>query len=329
MKTPDFWANEGGKRWLSDALLPLAGIYQLGYRLHRLLQRPLPLPVPVMCVGNLTAGGAGKTPTVIAIGRYLQERGVRVHILSRGYGGDTGAPRYVTPDDDPATTGDEPLVIARHLPCWVGHDRRASAMNAIEAGAELLLLDDGFQRRQFVYDRAMLVVDGPYGTGNGRLFPAGPLRESWRYGIKRADAVLVIGDDRHGVANRMPASVTMVHGTLIPQIPDALQGKRLLAFCGIGRPAKFTETLEGAGLHVVDSVAFADHHIFRDEELSALLRQAQLQDAMLVTTEKDWVRLSPDWRTQIAYVPITLNIAPEVALSTLLSGLYEGGGHDP
>jgi tetraacyldisaccharide 4'-kinase len=291
--TPEFWAHRGV---LSTLLQPAAWLYGMAALARQRWTAPWRAPVPVICIGNLVVGGAGKTPVTLSLARRLRERGCRVHILSRGYGGGLSGPVAVDPARHTATdVGDEPLLLAEVAPCWVAHDRVAGARAAIAAGAELLLLDDGFQNPTLAKDLSLVVVDGGYGFGNGRLLPAGPLREPLIQGLARADAVVLMGDDTAGVAARVTGKL-LLRARLVPENAGDVAGRAVIAFAGIGRPAKFFATLESAGARVLGRHAFPDHHRYADSELARLRAAAERAGAMLVTTAKDWVRLSPKSR---------------------------------
>ncbi len=304
MRAPDFWRNDGAAARL---LAPLGAAYAAATA--RRLRRGVParLPVPVVSVGNLTAGGAGKTPVAIAIARHLDAAGRRAHILTRGYGGREAGPLRVDPAmHDADAVGDEPLLLARAAPTWVARERLAGANAAVAAGAEALVLDDAHQNPALHKDVALVVVDGGYGFGNGRVIPAGPLREPIAAGLARASALVLIGPDRAG-ALRHAGGMPVLRARLAPA-PEVVElaGRRVLAFAGIGRPAKFFESLESWGLNVVARQPFPDHHPYRHREVKRLLARAHGLDAVAVTTEKDAVRLPPELRAAVTVVATRL-----------------------
>ncbi len=249
--------------------------------------------IPVIAIGNFTAGGAGKTPVARALAEALAARGERPVILSRGYGGRLPGPHRVEPSRDTAdVVGDEPLMLARTCPVIVSRDRRAGARLAIEQGASVLVLDDALHNPHLAKDFTLAVVDGGAGFGNGFCLPAGPLRAPVEPMLDLTDAVLMIGADRHGVAGDLRSKPTFM-SAMTPdlRIAQRLCGQRVLAFCGIGRPEKFAETLHEIGAEIAGLRAFADHHAFTESEAEALLDEAKSLGAMLVTTEKDAMRL--------------------------------------
>jgi tetraacyldisaccharide 4'-kinase len=279
--------------------------------------------IPIVCVGNFTAGGAGKTPAAALIAGLLKRLGETPVILSRGYGGSASGPLLVDPERHTAQEcGDEPLLLVRHALMVVAADRIAGAAFAMAQGASVIIMDDGLQNPSLAKDFSLAVVDAAAGFGNGFCIPAGPLRAPLPLQMPKTDAVLLIGapTDRTRHADFFqPFGRPVLYAELEPD-PDtiaALRGVPLLAFAGIGRPEKFFATLRDAGLDVVETRAFADHHPYSAADIAALRRDAQKRGLSLVTTEKDAVRL-PLSERDIAVLPVHL-AADEAALSALLS----------
>ena len=305
MQAPDFWARDGLRARL---LAPAGQLYGLAGRLRRALLRPETVGVPVICVGNLVAGGAGKTPTVLALARRLLAAGHLPHLLCRGYGGRERGPLCVDPVHHDATTvGDEALLLAETAPTWVARDRLEGARAAVAAGAGLLIQDDGLQNPRLANDLRLVVVDGGFGFGNRRLLPAGPLRERIADGLARASAVIRIGDDQAGIGALLPPGLLCLEADLAPDDrAPMLAGRKILAFAGIGLPGKFFASLESVGADIVQRRSFADHHPYRRGEVEALLAEAERLDARCITTAKDHVRLPLDLRGQILALPVVL-----------------------
>lgn len=326
MRAPEFWDAPPG---LAAGLLAPAGTaWSVAAALRRSLARPYRAPVPVICVGNLVAGGSGKTPIVLSLAARLRQR-LDVHIVSRGYRGRLAGPVRVDPRrHDADMVGDEALLLAAMASTWVARDRPAGIRAACEAGAALVLLDDGFQNPGFAKDLSLLAVDAGYGFGNGRVIPAGPLREPIEAGLGRSDAVVLIGDGPVPPAfERCP--LPLLHAHLAPVAGERFGGRRVLAFAGIGRPAKFFATLQALGAAVVATKPFPDHHRFSAAELAALRRDAEAAEAMLVTTAKDWVRLPAAERDGIDALAVELRWDDAITLDSLLAPLLDGDRRAP
>ena len=323
MRAPAFWAAERGGL-AAGALTPLSWLYRLGAEGRAALARPAKAGVPVVCVGNFTTGGAGKTPTVIALAQLLADEGLHPHVLTRGYGGGEGGPlRVDAARHDARAVGDEALLLARAAPTWLSRDRAAGAKAAASAGATVLLMDDGMQSSTLAKDLCLAVIDGGAGFGNGCVLPAGPLREPLARGLGRAHALILVGEDRRGALAALGAhDLPIIEADLVPgEEAQALSERPVVAFAGIGRPDKFFETLEAAGCTVIARHAFADHHRYKPGEIAAIVSQAREQDAQPVTTEKDYVRLPPDARAAVRTLPVTLAWRDPAALRNLLAPL--------
>jgi len=325
MRAPEFWqAEQGG--FSAVALSPLSWAYGFAATLRRSWVRSWCPPVPVICVGNVVVGGAGKTPVVLDIARRLQTRGRSVSFLSRGYGGSEPGPYRVDGDVDRVSrVGDEPLLLSRRAPTWVSRDRVNGARAASES-ADVIIMDDGFQNPSLIKACSLLVIDGHYGFGNGRLIPAGPLRESPRRALKRADGVVIMGNDEAGLSatiSRTAPDLPQFRAKVIPgpEIKN-LTDKPVTAFAGIGHPDKFFRTLAEAGCNVVSNRAFPDHHPYSLSDLERLRSLASGHESQLVTTEKDLVRIPNDQRQGIEVLTITLQWEDEAALDSLLNRLH-------
>ncbi|MDH3659074.1 MAG: tetraacyldisaccharide 4'-kinase [Alphaproteobacteria bacterium] len=324
MRAPDFWRADGGAARLLD---PLGRAYGLAGTLRRRLVTPTHARVPVICIGNLTVGGSGKTPTAIAIAKHLQAMHARPHFLTRGYGGRERGPLRVDPaaGHDAAAVGDEALLLARAATAWVSADRVAGADAAAAAGASHIVMDDGLQNPYLAKDLTFLVIDGAVGFGNRRLLPAGPLREPIADALARIDAAIVIGEDRAGIEALLPAGLTRLQADLAPDGDlGHLEGQRVLAFAGIGRPEKFFETLEGLGADIVETYPFPDHHRYRPKEIERLIMRARQFDAVPITTEKDHVRLAPNFGKSVEKLPVRLKFHKPLRLNELLSTTLAG-----
>ena len=288
---------------------------------------PAKLDIPVVCIGNVVAGGAGKTPVAISVAKALKQMGASPGFLSRGYGGRMKVPTRVDPDTHSANdVGDEPLLLSRIAPTWVARDRRAGAAEALAGGIDILVMDDGLQNPALYKDFSLLVVDGGYGFGNGKVLPAGPLRESVDSAFSRVQAVAVIGPDRTSVRTELPTGVPVLSARFVPcPESDDISGRPVVAFAGIGRPEKFFETLAGMGCELIETKAFPDHHLFSGDELMQLIDIAADRDAVVVTTEKDFVRISVDAQPMIRPLRVELEWQEPEILSGVLSAVLRPG----
>lgn len=318
MKTPLFWRSNN---LVSTLLLPFSALYALGFAWDKKLKAPQRAPLPVISVGNVTAGGAGKTPTAIAIARLLQQIGEVPHIISRGYGGRITTTHRVSQSDDAAEVGDEALLLAKAAPTWIGRDRLASARAAHQAGATLIIADDALQHHALAHDLSILVVDLANGLGNERLLPAGPLRQPLEsaYGHAPTLAIAIGEDDPHHLLPRLQTLGEVLRARVVP-VGDVswLGEKRWLAFAGIAHPQKFYATLRAHGAEVIATHDFADHHRFSARELRALAETAQRTGAGLITTEKDAARIPAAWGLEIATLPVALQIEETARLQEVL-----------
>lgn len=305
MMAPAFWRQN---TLLARLLMPAGALYAVAGRLRRWRTRPYRVAVPVICVGNLVAGGAGKTPVALAVTQMLQNMGVAAHVVTRGYKGREAGPLKVDPARHTAeAVGDEPLLLAAAVPTWVARNRVDGARAAVQAGAQAIVLDDGHQNPTLHKDLSLIVVDGGYGIGNGRVMPAGPLREPVADGLARASAVVILGPDETGVA-ALAEGLPILRGALVPT-PEAwaVRGRDVVAFAGIGRPEKFFATLEGrVGAFVKAHYGFPDHHAYSRADLAPVLEQAERLGALAVTTVKDFVRLPNELRARVIAVPVAL-----------------------
>ena len=321
MRTPNHWQNNNV---LSRLLMPFGWIYfQLSLWRHK-IARSVDIGVPVICVGNIVAGGAGKTPTVMYLGKLLSKR-LKVAFLTRGYGGAFSGPIKVNPHKHTfQDVGDEALLLSKIAPTWVSKNRLDGGLAAKLDGAQIILMDDGFQNPTIGKTFSILVFDGPYGVGNNQLIPSGPLRETLGRGMSRADAVVIIGEDLHDLQSKIPENIPLFSVTTSPIIPKKLKvAKSVIGFAGIGRPRKFLETLKTLNVEIQDFVPFPDHHKFRNCEIEDLIRRASETGAQLVTTTKDFVRLPPNTKNSIIAMDIELNWANQNQIKALLEQVLD------
>ena len=325
MKTPEHWSHRGP---VAMALLPLTPVWWLAGHLRQRFATAYRASVPVICVGNLTAGGAGKTPLVAWLFDRLAARGWQPAILSRGHGGSVTTPLWVDPaEHDAAICGDEPLMLADGRDVLVSRDRARGARIIAERGLhDVILMDDGMQNPYLVHDLTIGVFDGAAGIGNGWLIPAGPLRTPLGEGISKIDLAVINGDDETRIASRLGQTMPVFTARLQADTTaiDELGDTPLLAFAGIGRPARFFKSLEAAGGNIQRRLSFADHHPYSQHDLAQIQEDAQRHGAAMITTKKDWMRLPSDWRAKVAMLPVSMEIDNEDQLITQVETCLRG-----
>ncbi len=327
LETPFWWYRKTGV--LASVLAPLGRLYGRVVEGRFARATPYRSLLPVVCIGNFTAGGGGKTPTAIAVARLLMARGERPAFLTRGYGGAKAGPTFVDEGREASEVGDEPLLLAEIAPTVVSADRVAGAKAIETTDATIIVMDDGFQNPSLHKDVSLIAVDAATGIGNGLIMPAGPLRAPLEAQIGRADALLVIGEggnakslteafERHG----KPVRKARVEANCDPRWLSVLPA---IGFAGIARPGKFFATLRANGARLIDTRSFPDHHRYSEREARRLLDAAQAKNAMLVTTEKDWARLPDDDGTAVGELkhrsrpfPIVVKFDDEAAVTQLL-----------
>lgn len=324
MRAPAFWWK-ARPSFMALLLRPISLIYGT-IAGRRMRQHGVRAELPVICIGNFTAGGAGKTPTALAIAEMLDEMGESPAFLSRGYEGRLRGPVQVEPHHTASDVGDEPILLSGMAPAIVSRERPAGAKLASEIGATVLIMDDGLQNPSIRKDCSFAVVDGAVGTGNGLVLPSGPLRAPLEAQWPAIDAVLIIGGGAGGeqvAAEARARGKRVFTGQLVPDqaLADALHGKRVLAFAGIGRPEKFFRTLRECGAIVEVAHSFPDHHPYNAGDIARMRQEAERKGLMAVTTEKDFVRItgvrSEPW-AQLSVLPVRLRLDDEAGLRNLV-----------
>jgi tetraacyldisaccharide 4'-kinase len=326
MKSPDYWRIEKGKGarpFKRMMMAPASWVYRGGVRLKSLTTLTYKSTHPVICIGNMTVGGTGKTPVTLAIAERLTAQGFDVQVVSRGYGGSLAGPVQVDPEKhDYSKVGDEPLLLARSVPVIVAKNKAAGVRHALKRGADLVLLDDGMQNESVAKTFTFCVIDASVGLGNRRVLPAGPLRERPARALERIDAIILVhntGEAARSIDDILPERPSDLPVLDVQIAPcEAPTGNAVYAFAGIGRPEKFFNALVDSGVHLTGTVCFPDHHPFTMGELQELREAARRYNAVLMTTEKDWLRLPTDWRRMVKTWPITARFADEKALDALL-----------
>lgn len=314
-KPPKFWYEPSNI--FGSFMEPVSWLYQLGAGIHQKISLPHSVSVPVISIGNFVLGGAGKTPVTMALADHLKSMGKTPHIISGGYGGNLKGPILVDPKQHHfLQVGDEPLLLSHVAPTWVSKNRATAARLAIQSGADILLLDDGHQNYTLKKDLCLMVVSAGQGFGNGRIFPAGPLRQSIRSGLKTTSAIIFIGPAQAApLPPELDPSCPVIRATLTPLNPHPCE---VIGFAGIGYPEKFRQTLEEAGYRVKDFISFPDHHPYTNEDIQKLKAKAHGAEASLITTEKDFMRISVFHRQDILRLPVQLVFQQEDALMNIL-----------
>ncbi len=313
LQIPSFWYSndDHGSPLKSKALWPISKLYEWGGQLRHAITSQKKSPLPVICIGNITIGGAGKTPTARAILDLVKDHGKfeTPCFLMRGYGGAEKGPIQVnTTIHTSYNVGDEALMQARYAPTIISRDRYEGAILAEQLGYDLIIMDDGFQNPQLKKDLSLIVIDGGFGFGNGLVFPSGPLREPVQSALKRARGALIINRDKGtnlsalGKFKKFDGSIELVN----KGGPD--EGKKVVAFAGIARPEKFYDTLEANGYKIHAHYSFPDHYVFKRTDLEKIEAQAKQANASIITTEKDWIRLSDHWKNKISYLKIKIQL---------------------
>ena len=321
-RPPGFWQGSPARPGVAVRLLqPVSWL--VGWLAERRLRLAVaaPPPVPVISVGNLVVGGQGKTPLAMALATHLQAAGQTPHLVSRGYGGSLRGPHRVDAAADSwRQVGDEALLLAQTAPTWIARDRAAGVEAAARAGADLVILDDAHQTRSVRPTVSLVVIDAAFGLGNGRVLPAGPLREPAESGLRRAAAVVLVGSGPY----RPEGGPVVLRAELEPVYAGlTLASTRVFAFAGIGRPEKFFATLRGLGARLVRTESFPDHHPYRTLTVQRMIRDASALNAILVTTEKDHVRLPAGLRSGITMQKVRMTLKDEAALEPVLAPVRE------
>ncbi|MBQ8481691.1 MAG: tetraacyldisaccharide 4'-kinase [Alphaproteobacteria bacterium] len=300
MRTPKYWQSNS---FTSKVLCPFGMIYGMATQLRLRFKSSHKVPVPVICIGNITAGGTGKTPVSISIAKLLETEMYHPFFVSRGYGGKLQDVIVNNKKHTAKDVGDEPLLLSKQAPVVINADRYKAAEKAVEQGADIIIMDDGFQNPSLHKDLSFLVFDGNYGIGNGKIIPAGPLRETLENGVKRADAVIIMGKDKHNLAERCGLPVFFGH---TEAIQTTINNQDVVAFAGIGHPQKFYHTLKQQGFNVIKTIDFPDHHFYTREELESIIDEAKKLNAQIYTTGKDFVKIPPLYTQDINVLEIAV-----------------------
>ena len=314
MQTPTHWKEYN---LLSIILLPLDWLYAFATALRFVFNKAQKINTPIICIGNLTAGGTGKTPVAISIAKILQKKDKNPFFITRGYGGTISDIIVDKKIHNAEMVGDEPLLLSNQAPVVVNHKRIDAALKAENSGAKSIIMDDGFQNPALFKDLSFIVIDGEYGLGNNLCIPAGPLREFVSLGIKRANAVIILGEDNFDLKTRF-SKLPVFMGKVSPIMPD-ITNKRVIAFAGIGRPAKFYNSLEEVGFKIVQSFDFPDHHYYNKKELQKIIVLANKTKSEIFTTSKDFVKIPINMQVYFNVLDIEIKWEDEKKLADFLN----------
>lgn len=326
IKTPHFWTELS---WQSVILFPVSYIWRFGHYAQQKILNTKETEIPVICVGNLTVGGSGKTPVVITLCRFLSGIGKSTSILTRGFGGKEKGPIFVSTNlHQSLDVGDEPLMMAHSLDVCVSRNRPLGANHILDKKKyDCIVMDDGLQNPTLKKDLNIAVFDGKFGIGNGFLLPAGPMRQKLEVGIQNIDLVIFNGKDETGLGQKIPPHIPIFTGELQPdeEIVEKMKNRRVYGFAGIGNPSRFFKTLNNIGADLVGEAHFADHHPYTDADLTQLYEEAMQSGAELVTTQKDWMRLPSDWRDRVLTVPVRIHFSADdtIKIVSFLETMFE------
>ncbi len=323
IKTPDFWYRPYNSMptALERIITPLSSLYLLAHNINMGSKTTKHAPIPVICLGNITAGGSGKTPSIIALNALIKNHNIfnSPYFLSRGYGSKQSAAKSITGQEPVNEAGDEPLLLAKHSNTVISVNRYDGAIFAYDMGADLVLMDDGFQNPSLHKDLSFIVIDGKTGLGNRKIIPAGPLREPVIEAFKRCDAVILIGEDKTNIAPLIPSHTPIFAAKITAiKLNDFDLTAKYIGFAGLGHPQKFYDTLQKNKFDVIEFHNFADHHPYSDNEINILLNKAMKNNAKLITTEKDYVRIPQKYRDNISFLPIELKFDNEQKILSFL-----------
>ncbi len=322
LKTPEFWTKKTFVSWI---LSPFSLAYLLVFYILRIFCKKEKVSKPIICIGNLIAGGSGKTPTAIALGKILKEMGVNFAYLSRGFMGDKSNFLMLRKDENHKAeqVGDEPLLLLETAPTFVSKNRLFGAKQIEKMNKfDLIVLDDGMQNNRLDFDFGILVIDGKIGFGNGLPIPAGPMREAVFSGLKKADLVIVVGEINDDLRKKIRGK-KVFNAKIMPKNLEKFYGKKLFAFCGLAYPQKFFELLKANDLNVVKTLPFPDHYNYKKHDLEAIIFAAEKENLMAVATKKDWVKFPKEFQKRIAFLDIELEFEDVNLIKNELKNFYE------
>ena len=328
LKAPKFWYKKNDT-YLSNTLYPLSLLFRFGTKIRNIISRQRISKIPVICIGNIVVGGAGKTPVALKLGSMLKQNGYKPHFVSKGYGGIETNNTLIKEWHSAQSVGDESLLLSEVAPTWIGKDRNKSFMLAKENGADCIIMDDGFQNPTLQKDFSIIVINGEQGFGNKRVIPSGPLRESVARGISRANLIIVIGEIDENTRKKISNSVPLIHANFkISRDNKIYKNQKVTAFAGIAYPEKFYNSLSEQGAILEKKISYPDHHIFDENDMLNLAENANLTKSVLVTTKKDFVRIPKSYRSLVSTLNGEIKFEDENLLKEILSNVLENKIND-
>jgi len=323
LKAPKFWYLKKDTI-LSWSLYPLSFLFELGTKFRNVTSRTNKFSFPIICIGNIVVGGAGKTPVAIKIGELLKIAGYNPHFISKGYAGVIKKSTLVAPWHSPKSVGDEPLLLSQIAPTWIGIDRVNSIKLAKNMGADCIIMDDGFQNPTIHKDLSIVVINASQEFGNKRVIPAGPLRESIKRGLSRTKLIIVIGDITISLQKDIPDHIPIIQAKFkINNENKIFKGQKITAFAGIAYPEKFFTSLREQGAKIIKEVTYPDHHIYDENDLLSLAEIANKTQSILVSTQKDFVRIPKSYRSLVNTLEGKISFEKEEIIKEILTNIIE------
>ena len=323
LKAPKFWYQKKDTIF-SQVLYPFSLLFRLGTKIRNLISHTHKSSLPIICIGNIVIGGAGKTPVALKIGKMLTEAGYKPHFISKGYAGIIKSNTLVEPWHSPKSVGDEPLLLSEIAPTWIGINRNNSIKLARNKGGDCIIMDDGFQNPTIHKDYSIIVINSSQEFGNRRVIPAGPLRESIKRGMSRTNLVVIIGERNKNLEKLIPSHIPIITSQFnINNENKIFKGQKITAFAGIAYPEKFFESLKKQGAKIVKEITYPDHHIFDENDLLNLAEIANITQSILVSTQKDFVRIPKSYRSLVNTLEGEIVFDNEDLVKEILSNVIE------
>ena len=323
LKAPKFWYQKENTYW-SNSLYPLSLLFRFGTKIRSLISTKQQSPLPVICVGNIVVGGAGKTPVSLKIGKLLIKAGYRPHFISKGYAGLIKKSTLVQSWHSAASVGDESILLSEVAPTWIGIDRINSSKLAKKDGGDCLIMDDGFQNPTIQKDFSIIVINAAQEFGNKQVMPSGPLRESIKRGLSRTNLVIAIGEISNELKSTIPSNIPIMEAKFeINKENKSFKGQNITAFAGIAFPKKFFKSLEDQGGKIVKQISYPDHYIYTENDIFSLAETANKTKSILVSTQKDYVRIPKLYRSLVNTLEGEIIFKNEESLIKILSNVIE------